>query len=157
MPHEKQYKFSAELYAGRRGDVGVKFPYDVEKEFGRKGQVRVKVQIDGETYRGSLAPMGEGVHYIGVTKAIRNAIGKTVGDKVQVFLAKDTEPRTVEIPSDFLLELKKITGADKIFENFVFTHKKEYVRWIEEAKKEETRKRRINKAVEMISQGKKYS
>ncbi len=157
MSNEIQYKFTAELIAGRSGGVGVEFPYDVENEFGTKGHVKVKVQFDGENYRGSLAPMGGGVHYIGVTKAIRNAIGKTVGETVEVVLAIDTEPRTVEIPSDFLMELKKIPGADKIFENFVFTHKKEYVRWIEEAKKEETRKRRINKAVEMISKGKKYS
>ncbi len=157
MSKEKQYKFTAELKEGKRGGVGIQIPFNVEKEFGTKGQVKVKATFDGKPYRGSIAPLGEGVHFIGVYKSIRKAIGKTSGDKVKVTIEKDTEPRTVDVPGDFQNELNKNQKAKEIFNNFAYTHKKEYVRWIEEAKKQETRKRRLLKAVEMIAGGKKYS
>jgi hypothetical protein len=56
--------------------------------------------VDGEPYRGSIAPMGGGRHVLGISKAIRAAIGKDVGDSVKVVLEHDSEPRTVETPPD---------------------------------------------------------
>lgn len=157
MRKEKQYKFTAELIEGKRGGVGIQIPFSVEKEFGTKGQVKVKATFDGESYRGSLVPMWDGMHYIVVKKSIREAIGKTFGEKVKVTIVKDTESRTVEIPKDFESELNKNPKAKDIFDNFAYTHKKEYVRWIADAKKPETQQRRLHKAIEMIAGGKKYS
>jgi hypothetical protein len=65
------------------------------------------------------------------------------------------EKKEVEIPSDFQKILNKHKDAKNIFDKLAYTHKKEYVRWITEAKKEETRDRRILKAIEMIKQNKK--
>jgi acetylornithine deacetylase/succinyl-diaminopimelate desuccinylase-like protein len=149
--------FEAELFNGNAEGVGFYVPFDVYKVFGTKGQVKVKVTIDGYPHRGLIAPMGKGVHAIVVKKAIREIIGKNVGNKVYITLQKDTEPRIVDIPEDLDEALNKNKIAKENFNKFSFTCQKEYAQWITEAKKEETRTRRLEKAIEMISQGKKFS
>lgn len=152
----KKYKFSAEIMAKGNGTF-VYFPYDVKKEFGTKGQIKVKAKFNGFEYCGSLAPMGMEFHLLGIRKEIRDTIKKDIGDIIEVIVEQDLEPRIVEVPKDFKLALDNNNSAKEIFEKFAYTHRKEYVRWIEEAKKEETRNKRIAKAVEMISVGKKFS
>jgi hypothetical protein len=145
----KKYKFKAKIEAGDGGGAYVSFPYDVEKEFGTKGKVPVKAVFEGVEYRGSLMKYGLPQHFLGVAKAIREQIGKSPGDIVNVELWKDEEERVVEIPAEFLRLLKQ----EKIlpfFESLSYTHRKEYCRWITEAKKEETRLARLSKAVEML-------
>jgi len=156
MSKTKKYKFIAEIIAKGRGAF-IFFPYYVYKVFGTKGRIKVKATFDGVEYRGSLAPMGMEFHLLGINKEIRKAINKNIGDKVNVVIEQDLKPRIVEVPKDFQAALNKNKSAKEIFENFAYTHKKEYVRWIEEAKKEETRKRRITKAVKMIGEGIKFS
>jgi bacteriocin resistance YdeI/OmpD-like protein/uncharacterized protein DUF1905 len=131
-------------------------PFEVPKVYGTKAQVKVRGTIDGYPYRGSFANMGEG-HCMVVKKEIRQAIGKSAGDKVKVVMEIDIEPRIVVVPEDFQQALENHTNAKEIFENFSYTHKKEYVEWIESAKKQETRENRIKKAIEMIAEGKKRS
>ncbi|MBK8945175.1 MAG: DUF1905 domain-containing protein [Ignavibacteriae bacterium] len=152
----KKYKFNAEIMLKENGAF-VYFPYDVIKEFGTKGQVKVKAKFNGVKYRGSLAPMGMEFHLLGIKKEIRDAIKKDIGDIIEVIVEQDLEPRIVEVLKDFQSALNKNNSAKEIFEKFAYTHRKEYVRWIEEAKKEETRNKRIAKAIEMISVGKKFS
>ncbi|MCO6473704.1 MAG: YdeI/OmpD-associated family protein [Melioribacteraceae bacterium] len=152
----KKYTFTAKLIPMIRGGVAVEFPFDVQKEFGTKGRVKVKAKIDNARYRSSIFPM-KGKHLLGVTKEIRNKIGKEIGDEVKIDLIEDTEPRVVEVPEDFEKLLKKDKSVWDTFSKFAYTHKKEYVRWIVEAKKTETRDRRLKKAFEMIKEGKKFS
>lgn len=152
----KKYKYKAEIMA-KGGGTFVFFPYDVKKEFGTKGQVKVKASFEGIEYRGSLAPMGMEFHLLGIRKEIRNALKKEIGDIIEVIVELDTEPRIVKVPHDFQIVLDTNKTAKETFEKFAYTHRKEYVRWIEEAKKEETRKKRIIKALDMISNGKKFS
>jgi hypothetical protein len=134
----------------------VNIPFSVEEAFGTKGRVPVNATFDGVAYRGSIAPMG-GCHMLGILKAIREEIGKQVGDTVKVTIEQDTEERTVEIPEDFQKALNRTKSVRANFEKLAFTHKKEYVRWIEDAKKSETRSARVAKAVTMIGEGKKLS
>lgn len=131
-------------------------PFDVPKVYGTKAQVKVRGTIDGYPYRGSIANMGEG-HCMVVKKEIRQAIGKTAGDTVKVVMEIDTEPRIIVVPEDFQQALENHPNAKEIFENFSYTHKKEYVEWIESAKKQVTRENRINKALEMIADSRKRS
>jgi Bacteriocin-protection, YdeI or OmpD-Associated/Domain of unknown function (DUF1905) len=131
-------------------------PFDVPKVYGTKAQVKVWGTIDGYPYRGSIANMGEG-HCMVVKKEIRQAIGKSAGDKVKVVMEIDTEPRIVVVPEDFQQALENHTSVMEIFEQFSYTHKKEFVEWIESAKKQETRENRIKKAVKMIAKGRKRS
>jgi bifunctional DNA-binding transcriptional regulator/antitoxin component of YhaV-PrlF toxin-antitoxin module len=148
----KKYKFKAKIQEGRGGGAFVYFPYEVEKEFGTKGQVPIKADFEGEEYRGSLAKYGSPQHMLGVSKAIREKLGKRPGDMLEVELWKDEEERTVEVPPEFQKLMKK-EGLLPFFEKLSYTHRKEYCRWISEAKKEETRLRRLEKAVEMLRSG----
>jgi len=131
-------------------------PFNVPEVYRTKAQVKVRGTIDGYPYRGSIANMGEG-HCMVVKKEIRQAIGKSAGDTVKVVMDIDTEPRIVEVPEDFQQVLNNNPKAKEIFDTFSYTHKKEYVQWIEGAKKQETRENRIKKAIEQIGGGKKRS
>jgi hypothetical protein len=157
MPKDSKQEFTAPLVFGDGGGAWVEIPAKIMEVYGTRGRVPVKALIDGEPYRGSLANMGGGCHRLGVLKALREKIGKGEGDKVRVVLERDTEERVVEVPEDFQKALNKNKAAKAVFEKFAFSHQKEYVRWIEEAKKAETRTARIEKAMEMIAEGKKRS
>jgi uncharacterized protein YdeI (YjbR/CyaY-like superfamily) len=85
-----------------------------------------------------------------VPKEIRVRLGKGAGDQIKITVVPDAAPRVVEVPPDFQAALKKSPEAKRFFEELSYTHRKEYVRWITEAKKEETRLRRLAKAVEML-------
>jgi uncharacterized protein YdeI (YjbR/CyaY-like superfamily) len=91
--------------------------------------------------------MGGGCHVLGIRKEIRNAIGKTFGDEVQITLEPDTEPREVKIPAELNEFFAQNSNAKLAFDKLSFTHRNEYVNWIEEAKKPETRQRRLEKTI----------
>ncbi len=148
----KKYRFGAKIIAGMGGGAGVEFPYDVETEFGTRGNVPVQATLDGEPYRGSLMNCGIAHHTLGVLKDVRAKIGKGPGDSIDVVVWRDEEERTVEIPAAFKSRLQ-IEGLLAGFEKLSYTHRKEYCRWIDEAKKEETRQNRITKAIAMLRKG----
>jgi hypothetical protein len=129
-------------------------PFDTEAVYGTRGRVPVKATFDGEPYSGSIMNMGNGP-MIGVLKAIREKIGKGEGDSVRVTIERDTAERTVEIPADLQKLLNKNKAAKAAFEKLAFTHKREYVRHIEEAKQDATRQRRLEKTIVMLTEGKK--
>lgn len=145
----KKYRFTAKIQAADGGGAGVLFPHDVEKEFGSRGKVPVKATFDGVAYTGSLIKYGAPQHMLPMLKAIREQIGKGPGDTVEVVLWKDEEVRTLDVPEDLAAVMKK-EGLLSFFESLSYTHRKEYCRWITEAKKPETRTRRLEKAVEML-------
>ena len=124
----------------------VEIPFDVEKEFGAK-RVKVKAKFDGVYYRGSIVSMGQGCYMIGITKAIRNQIGKEAGDNIFVEVEKDEEVRKIQLPEDFKNELEKNEEALKFYNTLSYSAKRKYYQWITSAKKEETRQKRINEAV----------
>jgi Bacteriocin-protection, YdeI or OmpD-Associated/Domain of unknown function (DUF1905) len=148
----KRYKFQAQIISGMGGGAGVLFPYDVEKEFGTRGHVPVQATLDGVPYRGSLMNCGMASHTLAVLKGAREKIGKGPGDTIDVVVWKDEEARTVQVPAEFekLLKKEKLWAT---FEKLSYTHRKEYCRWIAEAKKEETRQNRLAKAVAMLQKG----
>lgn len=136
----------------------VKFPFDTEQLFGIKGQVKVVAMFDGiAEYRGSLANMGQGCHVLGLTKEIRKKINKSFGDTVNVELARDTQVRTVAIPHDAQALLDANMDAKKFFDTLSYTNRKEYIVWIESAKKEETRTKRLAEFVFKLKNKKKVT
>jgi len=148
----KKYKFTAEIHSGRGGGAYVLFPYDVEKEFGTNGRVPVQAMLDGVPETTSLIKYGSPRHMLVVLKAVREKTGKAPGDTIEVVLWKDEVERVLEIPAEFQSRMKK----DKLlpfFEKLSYTHRKEYCRWLTEAKKEETRQTRLVKAIEMLRKG----
>ena len=148
----KKFQFKATIQEGIGGGAGVIFPYDVQKEFGTRGKVPVNATFNGVPYKGSLIKCGPADHMLGVLKAIRQQIGKGPGDVIDVVVWKDEAVREVEVPAEFAKLMKK-EGLLEYFEALSYTHRKEYCRWITEAKKEETRLNRLAKAIEMLRKG----
>jgi Bacteriocin-protection, YdeI or OmpD-Associated/Domain of unknown function (DUF1905) len=148
----KTYKFKARIEASTGGGACVFFPYDVEKEFGTRGRVPVKATFDGVPYTGSMIKYGAPQHMLGILKNICEQIGKGPGDMLEVTVEKDEAGRSVEVPPEFemLLKKEKVWAA---FDELSYTHKKEYLRWITEARREETRASRQAKSVEMLRSG----
>jgi hypothetical protein len=130
-------------------------PFNVEATWGKKGGVPVCGTINGVEFRSQLFPMGDGSHYMVVNRAMKAQINKDAGDTVHVVIAVDTAPRAVEVPADLAAALADHPDADAPFEAFSPSHRKAYIAWIEEAKKPETRAKRIAQAVEMIAAGQK--
>ena len=150
---EKQ-TFKAVIQNAGGGGAFVEVPFDVEEKLGSK-RPKIKALIEGVPYRGLLVRMGGPNHMLIILKGIREQIGKTFGDEVTITVEPDTEPRVIEIPKDLMKELKKDREAKAFFDKLSYTHQKEYVRWVEEAKKEETRQNRIVKTIEMLKKGKR--
>jgi hypothetical protein len=150
----KKQTFTAVIQNAGGGGAFVEVPFDVEQAFGSK-KPRIKAMIEGVPYRGLLVRMGGPNHMLIILKGIREQIGKTFGDEVTITVEPDIKPRVVEIPRDLMKELKKDREAKAFFDKLSYTHQKEYVNWINEAKKEETRQNRLVKTIEMLKQGKR--
>ena len=138
-------KFKGVLTPTARGGGGtlVPIPREVATTLGLKGMPKVEALIAGHPYRGSLMPMGDGTYCLGVLKSIQEAAGVGQGDSVTVELALDTAPRTVEVPSDLAKALARDKKAAAAWEALSYTNKKEAARAIDEAKRPETRERRL--------------
>lgn len=136
--------------------LSIDFPYDVQEVYGARGQVKVKVTYDGVPYRGSLVKMGHPCHLLVVRKDIRELIGKNPGDSVFVTVQRDTEVRIVETPSELQALFAQHPDAQACYDKLSYTHRKEYVQWINEAKRPETRQNRLNKTIEMLLNHKKH-
>ena len=150
----KKNTFTATIQNPGGGGAFVEIPFNVEKEFGSK-RPRIKALIEGIPYRGTLVRMGSECHMLLILKEIREQAGKTFGDEIKVVVEADVEPRVVELPADLMKEFKKDKTAKENYDKLAYTHQKEYVKWIEESKKEETRQNRIVKTLEMLKQNKK--
>ncbi|HLX48205.1 MAG TPA: YdeI/OmpD-associated family protein [Streptosporangiaceae bacterium] len=116
----------------------------------------VVATVNGYTWRTSVARMG-GEFLLGLNREVRESAGAQAGDEVEVRLELDAAPREVEVPEALAAALAADPRARASFEGMAFTHRKEYARWITEAKREETRQRRVQQAVEMIRAGKTRS
>jgi hypothetical protein len=148
-----KHTFTGVIENAGGGGAYVTVPFDVERVFGKK-RVKVKALIEGEPYRGTLVRMGEPCHILPILKEIREKIGKNFGDEVVVMVEEDTEPRLVEVPADLKAGLEQQPEAQVFFDGLAYTRQKEYVRWIEEAKRASTRQERIHRAVELLKEGK---
>ncbi len=128
--------------------TGITIPFDVEKIFGAK-RVPVTAAVNGAVYRGSIVRMG-GNYVLGIPKAFRDEAGIVAGETIKVVIERDDVPRTVETPADLAAAIRK-AGLWDPWEKLSYTHKKEHVRAIQEAKQEGTRIKRIEKAVAMVA------
>jgi hypothetical protein len=139
--------FSATLHVEGRG-ANVVVPPDVIGELGGGGRIPVQARFDAVEYRGSVVSMG-GAMVIGVTKAIREQLGKGDGDVVRVVLERDAAERTVDVPDDLAAALQG-AGVRTAWDALSYTARKEHVRGITEAKKPETRATRVQRAVDAV-------
>jgi len=154
-PTAKRFRVLLEKHE-RYEATGIRVPFDVQKVFGTRARVPVRGTINGFPFRSSIFPMGgDGTHYMAVNRETREGAGVKGGETVSVVMERDDEPRTVEPPADFLRALRADRAARETWERLSYTHRKEHVRAVEEAKRPETRARRIEKSISMLAAGKK--
>lgn len=138
----------AKSFKTRVGSGFVELPFDVKKQFGN-ARPPVRVSINGYSYRSTVAVYG-GKYYVPFRKERREAAGVKPGDIVDVTIAQDTEPRKVDPPPELLAVLAKNGLARAHWEKLSYTHKKEHAEAILQAKKSETRARRIQKILKNL-------
>jgi hypothetical protein len=141
--------FEAAIVEADRGGAYIRVPPEVVAALGGKGRIPVRATFDGIAYRGSVVSMG-GEKVIGLLKAIRTELDKQPGDRVTVTLEADQAERTVDVPDDLRSALDGAGLLDS-FRALSYSHQREYVSWIADAKKAETRARRIGQTIERIS------
>ena len=116
----------------------------------------VRATINGYSWRTTVTRM-RGEFLLGLSREVREAAGVQAGDTVDVAIELDSEPREVDVPEALAAALARDEGARAGFESLSFTHRKEYARWIAEAKRDETRERRVKQALEMLREGRTRS
>ena len=113
----------------------------------------VVATVNGYTWRTTVTRM-RGEFLLGLNRTVRQEAGVEAGDTVDVRLELDKSPRQVEVPKALATALAEDPDAHAAFDRLAYTHRKEYARWIDDAKRDETRRRRVAKAIEMLRQGK---
>lgn len=153
---QPEHEFEATLESdGETGGVFVVIPFSVAEVYGKRGQLPVHVTFDGYPYQGSAVPLGDGHHALLLLKQIRKAIDKTIGDTVRVTMRHDTAVRKMEAPADLAEQLVANPKAAAYFDKLAYTHQREFVRWLEGAKRPETRAKRLADTLELLGQGRK--
>jgi hypothetical protein len=143
-------RFTAVLSeSGGGGGRRIEVPFDAKAEFG-EARPPVRATINGIDYRSRLSVYG-GKTYLGLRADVRKQAGIEVGDEVEVTIERDDAPREVDVPAALAEGLARDPAAKAYYESLSFTHRNEYARWIADAKRDETRDRRVAKALEMLN------
>jgi hypothetical protein len=139
-------KFKSTVELGGKTATGIEVPANVVEKLGPGKRPAVNVTVGGHTYRTTVASMG-GRFMIPLSAENRTAAGVAAGDAVQVTIELDDAPRDVVVPADFAKALQQDPKAQAFYDGLAYSHRKRWVTSIEDAKTDETRQRRIAKAV----------
>jgi Bacteriocin-protection, YdeI or OmpD-Associated/Domain of unknown function (DUF1905) len=134
-------KFSTTIFQDGN-NTGIEVPADVIAALDAGKRPAVVVNVNGYEYRSTVAPMG-GKYLLPFSAERRRESGFNGGDAIDVELALDTAPRTVEVPADLRAALDASPTAAAAWEKLSYTYRKEHARSVLDAKKAETRTRRI--------------
>jgi hypothetical protein len=131
---------------------------EAQVEFAGEGARRFPVvaTVNGYSWRTSVVRMN-GEFLVGLSRDVREHAGVQAGDEVEVTVELDAAPREVEVPEALAAALAGDSRAQAAFDGLAFTHRKEYARWVAEAKREDTRQRRAQQALDMLRAGKTSS
>lgn len=141
--------FEATIVIHDDGPASFALPFDVEEAFGRRGVLPVKGEINGVPYRGQINPIGDGRHYMVIDPDIRRQIDPD-SYRVNVTMALALDSSDMNLPDDLQEALIRDGVAMTVFEKLPDSHKREYVEWIEETTRPDTRLRRINKTIQVL-------
>jgi hypothetical protein len=155
MPMNNTWEFDGLLFLDHGKGHWVDFPFDSKKEFGSLKPVRIFVWFDGYKYRTSLAPKGDGTHWIHIRKEIRDAIGKGDGDLIHVRIELDLESRDPDMPEELIWLLENEPETKATFDSLSPSTRKYLIESVVNAKTEETRVNNINKVFEYLSKKKR--
>ena len=144
--------FRTTVVLGGKTATGLQVPDDVVTELGAGKRPPVVVTVGGHTYRTTVAPMG-GSYWLPLAAEHREAAGVQAEQEVDVSIELDTAPREVPVPDDLATAMDD--DARAAFDGLAFSHRKEWVRWVEEAKKPETRATRIERTAAALREGRK--
>ena len=139
-------RFRTTLELHGKTATGIEVPDDVVAALDAGKRPAVRVTVNGHTWRSTVAVMG-GRNLVGVSAENRAAAGVSAGDVLDVELVVDTEKREVEVPADLAAALAAAPDAAAAFAALSYSNKSRHVLSVEGAKTEETRARRIAKAV----------
>ena len=145
-------RFRATIELGGKTATGIEVPPEVVEALGAGRRPAVRVTIGGHTYRSTVASRGDR-YLVGVSAESREKAGVAAGDVVDVELELDTAPREVEVPEDLAAALEPHPEARRFFDGLPYSQRRWFAMGIEEAKKPETRARRVEKAVERLREG----
>lgn len=155
QPGDGPFRFKTKLAGVEKMEsAAMRPPFDVPTVFGTKARVPVRGTINGAPFRSSLCNMGDGFFMV-VNKELRTAAKCKAGDSVEVVLERDREERVIETPDEIKKALSASKKAEATWEALSFTHKKEWVGAVTEAKREETRRARIEKLIAAMKVGKR--
>ena len=146
----KKYEYKTILINGPQMGVFAEFPFESAKEFGTRKAIHVKATFDGEMYRMSLLPHGNGTHWLNLKKEIRDAIGKTEGDTVHIIIEKDENPPEIKIPSYLEWLLENDPDMMKRFKSLSYSAKKFWINFIDEPKSDEGKVMHVNRFFEFL-------
>jgi len=127
----------------------VRVPPDVATALGGLKQMRVIGTLDGTDFRSSTMPYRGGL-YMGVSKAMREAAGVVIGDEIEVVISRDDSPRVLEMPPELDAALAAEPDLRARFDRLSFSHRREYADSIADAKRPETRARRLEATLEYL-------
>ena len=147
-------QFQATIDSGGGNTTGIEVPDDVVAALDKGKRPPVVITVGGYSYRTTVARM-HGRYLVPLAAEHRTAAGVAAGDDVQITIEWDDKPREVVVPDDLAAAFAAEPEARDTFDALSFTHRKEWVRWIEDAKREETRTARVAKTVSSLLEGKK--
>ncbi len=145
-------KFRAEVELGGKTATGIAVPDEVVAALDAGRRPPVLVTVGGHAYHTTVASMG-GRFMVPLSAENRAAAGVAAGDEVEVEVVGDTAPRQVAVPDDLAQALAADPTAAAFFDGLALSHRKEWVRWIEEAKQAQTRVSRLAKTVAALQAG----
>jgi hypothetical protein len=147
-------RFRTTVELGGKTATGLPVPAEVVEDLGAGKRPAVRVTIGPHTYRSTIAPRG-GVFMIPLSAENRAGAGVVAGDEVEVAVELDAEPREVAVPDDLAAALAADDAARAEFEALPYSHRLRHVLAIEGAKAAETRQRRVEKALELLREGRR--
>jgi Domain of unknown function (DUF1905)/Bacteriocin-protection, YdeI or OmpD-Associated len=130
-------------------------PRSASEKLGSRGRVSVVGSINGFAIRTSVHPTGTGTHQLAVNKAMQAGADAKAGERVKVVLEVDTQARVVKVPADVTRAINAKPPVKALWATLTPRCREEWVQWIEEAKKPETRLRRIDVTVKRLAEGKR--
>jgi bacteriocin resistance YdeI/OmpD-like protein/uncharacterized protein DUF1905 len=144
-----KHRFKAIVELTGKTATFMEVPLDIPALFDGAKKPPVRVKIKDHVYRSTIAVYG-GRYYLPINRDVKRATGVTAGDEITVEIERDAAKRVVDVPPDLKRALKTDKAAGASFEGMSYSHQKQYVDWIEEAKRAETRERRIAKTVHRL-------
>ena len=147
-------RFRTTVLLSGKTATGIRVPSEVIEELGAGRKPPVRVTIGSHSFRTTVAPRGDR-YLVGISAQNREGTGVSAGDEVDVEIELDAAPREVAVPADLAEALAAAPEARRFFDGLTPSQKRWYVEPIEQAKKSDTRERRVAKALAMLREGRK--